>query len=184
MKRKLLLAFCALLIGWSNASAYTVSDLTSAGWTQVTDATITGIADNYYMLVDANSSAYVMSAEADHYRPCYKTINNPVENPSFVWILEGSDNTFNLKSASTGAYFKQASGWNTSVGDGRNGSTASLQFTLSEGKYSIQCAGQGLVGHWNDDGAAVKEDGENIAANKAAKKCSWLLFVFYFKGNI
>jgi len=168
-KLKLLIASCALLLGWSNASAYTVSDLTSAGWTQVTDATITGIADNYYMLVDANSSAYVMSAEADHYRPCYKTINNPVENPSFVWILEGSDNTFNLKSASTGAYFKQASGWNTSVGDGRNGSTASLQFTLSEGKYSIQCVGQGLVGHWNDDGAAVKEDGENIAANKAAK---------------
>ena len=157
------------IVGVRQANAYTVSDLVSDGWTQVTDATITGIADNYYILVDANSSAYVMSAEADHYRPCYKTINNPVENPSFVWILEGSDNTFKLKSASTGAYFKQSSGWNTSVGDGRNGSIASLQFTLSEGKYSIQCVGQGLVGHWNDNGAAVANDGENIAANKAAK---------------
>ena len=148
--------------------AYTTTDLVNAGWTQVTAASITGVSDNYYILVDANSSAYVMSAEADHYRPCYKTIADPKEHPSFVWNLEGSDNTFQLKSFATGAYFKQSSGWNTSVGDGRNGSTASLKFTLSEGKYSIQCVGQGLVGHWNDGGAAVASDGENIAANKAA----------------
>ena len=157
------------MIGVQETQAYTVTDLKNDGWTQVTTASITEVADNYYILVDAYSSDYVMSAEADHYRPCYKAIADPKKNPSFVWNLEGSDKTFSLKSFATGAYFKQAAGWNTSVGDGRNGSTASLQFTLSEDKYSIECDGEKLVGHWNDNGAAVANDGEDIAANKEAK---------------
>ncbi|MBP5338230.1 MAG: hypothetical protein J6Z14_02845 [Prevotella sp.] len=171
-KLKLLIAAAALLVGGAlTANAYTTSDLTSAGWTQVTESSITGVSDNYYVLVDANSSAYVMSNDASHFRPCYKTIADPVANPSFVWMLEGSNNKFYLKSASTGAYFKQASGWNTSVGyprDSRN--KATIEFTASDGKYSLKCIeSNALVGHWNDNGAAVESDGENIAANKAEK---------------
>ena len=167
-KLKLFLATAALLCS-VGSWAYTVDDLTSAGWTQVTSSSITGNADNYYVLVDANSSAYVMANQADHFRPCYKTIDNPVANPSFVWILEGSNNEFNLKSYSTGAYFKQASGWNTSMGYARDSRTkVTGVFELSEGKYTLKCKESGsYVGHWNDDGAAVASDGENIAANKA-----------------
>lgn len=156
--------------GGNSLFAYTTSDLTSAGWTQVTSNSITGINDNYYVLVDANSSNYVMSNDASHFRPCYKTIDDPVANPSFVWILEGSDNKFYLKSASTGAYIKQADGWNTSVGYARdNRKKITAEFTLSDGKYSLKCIeSNSLIGHWNDNGAAVAADGENIAANKAA----------------
>ena len=148
---------------------YTTSDLISGGWKQVTSSSIADNADNYYILVDAGSSNYVMSADATHFRPCYKTIADPVENPSFVWMIEGSEMTFNLKNYATGAYFKQAAGWDTSVGNGRGRSNASLTFTLNEAIYTLQCVGQGLVGHWNDDATGVKADGENIAANKAAK---------------
>lgn len=164
----LLLAACALL-GVNVANAYTVDDLTGAGWTRVTSSSITGTGDNYYMLVDCNSSNYVMANQSDHFRPCYKTIDNPVNNPSFVWILEGSGNEFNLKSYSTGAYFKQASGWNTSMGMARDSRTkVTGVFELSDGKYTLKCKESGnYVGHWNDDGAAVASDGENIAANKA-----------------
>ena len=166
-KLKLFFATLALVVGVSSVNAYTTSDLTSAGWAQVTTSSIANTGDNYYMLVDANSSGYVMSNEADHYRPCYKTIADPVANPSFVWILEGSDNTFALKSYSTGAYFVHTSNtWDTSV-NGASGTTTFV-FTLNEGKYSIKGATHsGLVGHWNDNGAAVANDGENIAANKA-----------------
>lgn len=168
-KLKLLLACCALFVGAGTSWAYTTNDLTSAGWTQVSASSITGTSDNYYMLVDCNSSAYVMSCAADHFRPCYKTIADPIANPSFVWILEGSDNEFALKSYSTGAYFKQASGWNTSMGNARDGRTkVTGVFELSDGKYTLKCKESGnYVGHWNDDGAAVASDGENIAANKA-----------------
>ncbi len=139
-----------------------------AGWTRVRTTNIENTADNYYVLVDANSLNYVMANEADHYRPCYKTVADPVANPSFVWSLEGSDNTFALKSFSTGSYFVQADGWNTSM-TGATGS-ATFQFTQNDGVYSIKCVqSNALVGHWNDSGAAVAEDGENIAANKQAK---------------
>jgi len=170
-KLKLLLIAAIALMGVNAASAYTVDDLTSAGWTQVTASSITNVNDNYYMLVDCNSSAYVMANHVNSFRPCYKTIANPVENPSFVWILEGSDNEFNLKSYSTGAYFKQASGWNTSMGYARDGRTkVTGVFELSDGKYTLKCKESGsFIGHWNDNGAAVANDGENIAANKAAK---------------
>lgn len=168
-KLKLLFAALALLVGVGSANAYTVDDLTSAGWTKVTTSPITNVNDNYFMLVDCNSSNYVMANQADHFRPCYKTIANPVDNPSFVWILEGSDNEFALKSYSTGAYFKQASGWNTSVGYARDSRTkVTGVFEISGGKYTLKCKESGdYVGHWNDNGAAVESDGENIAANKA-----------------
>lgn len=157
----------AVVGGGGSASAYTVDELETAGWTKVTASTITGTNDNYYMLVDAKAAGYVMSCDATHYRPCYKTINDPVANPSFVWILEGSENTFALKSYSTGAYFLEASGWNTSM-TGSTGSTT-FTFTLAEGKYSLQANGRtDYVGHWNDGEDGVASDGESIAANKAA----------------
>jgi len=142
-----------------------------AGWTRVRTANIENVDDNYYVLVDAHSLNYVMANDAAHFRPCYKTVGNPVENPAFVWKLAGADNKFTFESASTGAFFKQASGWNTSMGYARDGRVkVTGEFTLNNGKYVIKCVeSNALVGHWNDGGAAVAEDGENIAANKQAK---------------
>ncbi|MBR4709343.1 MAG: hypothetical protein IKP30_04475 [Bacteroidaceae bacterium] len=172
MKKQLFLFLCTLLsmlAGVQKVQAYTVENLVEDGWTLVNSESVTGVADNFYVLVDAYSSAYVMSAQADHFRPCYKTINSPLENPSFVWSLEGSDNSFKLKSAATGAYIKQASGWNTSVGYPRDGrGVATCTFTLNGGKYDLKCIeSNAMVGHWNDGTSGVAEDGENIAANKS-----------------
>lgn len=172
MKKQLFLFLCTLLsmlAGVQKVQAYTVENLVEDGWTLVNTESVTGVADNFYVLVDAYSSAYVMSAQADHFRPCYKTINSPLENPSFVWSLEGSDNSFKLKSVATGAYIKQASGWNTSVGYPRDGrGVATCTFTLNGGKYDLKCIeSNAMVGHWNDGTSGVAEDGENIAANKS-----------------
>ena len=165
MKLKTIFAAVALLCS-VGSWAYTTGDLESAGWTKVTAESITGTSDNYYMLVDGRDGSFVASCDATHYRPCFKTIANPVENPSFVWILEGSDKVFALKSYATGAYFTQADGWNTSM-TGGSGSTT-FTFTLTEGKYSLSANGRtDFVGHWNDNEAGTS-DGENIAANKAA----------------
>jgi len=165
MKLKTIFAAVALLCS-VGSWAYTTGDLESAGWTKVTAESITGTSDNYYMLVDGRDGSFVASCDATHYRPCFKTIANPVENPSFVWILEGSDKVFALKSYATGAYFTQADGWNTSM-TGGSGSTT-FTFTLTEGKYSLSANGRtDFVGHWNDNEAGTS-DGEDIAANKAA----------------
>ena len=182
-KLKLLMAACALMVGVS-ANAYTTTDLESAGWSKVTASSITGISDNYYMLVDAYSSAYVMSCDATHYRPCYKTLGDPVANPSFVWILEGSDNKFALKSYATGAYFKQASGWDTTVGHGKGKSNVTGEFTLNSGKYDIKCVeSNGMVGHWNDGTAGVANDGESIAANKSTEHADGFLLYAISKAD-
>lgn len=174
MKKQLFLFLCTLLsmlAGVQKVQAYTVENLVEDGWTLVNSESVTGVDDNVYVLVDAYSSAYVMSAEVDHFRPCYKSIDSPLGHPSFVWNLEGSDNSFALKSVATGAYFKQADGWNTSVGYSRdNRNKATCTFTLNGGKYDLKCnESNAMVGHWNDGTSGVANDGENIAANKSAE---------------
>ena len=174
MKKQLFLFLCTLfsiVAGVQKVQAYTVENLVEDGWTLVNSESVTGVDDNVYVLVDAYSSAYVMSAEADHFRPCYKSIDSPLGHPSFVWNLEGSDNSFALKSVATGAYFKQADGWNTSVGYSRdNRNKATCTFTLNGGKYDLKCnESNAMVGHWNDGTSGVANDGEDIAANKSAE---------------
>ncbi len=173
------------ICGVQKASAYTTDDLVTAGWTLVSDEAITGNDANVYVLVDAKSSAYVMANDATHFRPCYRTLGDPLENPSFVWNLEGSNNTLSLKSASTGAYFKQASGWNTSMGFARDGRTvATCTFTLNSGKYDLKCIGSNaMVGHWNDGTAGVESDGENIAANKSTEHADGFFLYAMSKSN-
>ena len=50
----------------------------------MTTSSITGTGDNYYILVDAGSSAYVMANDASHYRPCYKT--SLLDTPSITSV--------------------------------------------------------------------------------------------------
>ena len=169
MKRKLFFIWAALLsfMCASPLLADDIQDLRNAGWTQVTSLEDAG--DNYYVLVDAASGNYCVGRglAADH-RPMSHTLGNPFADNNQVWMLEGSGSTFKLKSMKDGYYLNAGSaGWNNSMNqtDGTD-----LNFTLSDGKYSINCS-TGYLGPWNNDNkVALTDAAENIAVNKQASQ--------------
>ena len=92
MKRKLLLAFCALLIGWSNASAAAADYLT--GWTEVTSLpTDNSELANYYYVFVATEADLMLAQEKsfeqeDQLTVVYRNPINPYTWKRVVWTLE------------------------------------------------------------------------------------------------
>ena len=165
--RNLLMAGIAILGSWSYTSAYTVDDLTSAGWTKV--ESITDVSNNLFIFVDAGSSNYAMANATNNGRPFYQTLADPTSNPSQTWILEGSGDTYALKNAHSKFYFNSGdAGWNNYIGQSND--NANYRFALADGKYSLTSTKTGLlIGPWNNNGA-VANNGENVAANKSASQ--------------
>lgn len=151
------------IVGVRQANAYTVSDLTSAGWTQVTDLSALTLSNNYFVLVDAGASATAMTLgnPATNDKPSYTTLADPFAASQQVWIIEDG---YKLKSMVSEKYFNSGSaGWNGSMSD----TGTDLTFTLNAGKYKISCA-TGYAGPWNNDGSVKLSDGyENVALNKS-----------------
>ena len=161
------MAGIAILGSWSYTSAYTVDDLTSAGWTKV--ESITDVSNNLFIFVDAGSSNYAMANATNNGRPFYQTLADPTSNPSQTWILEGSGDTYALKNAHSKFYFNSGdAGWNNYIGQSND--NANYRFALADGKYSLTSTKTGLlIGPWNNNGA-VANNGENVAANKSASQ--------------
>ena len=159
-KLKLLIASCALLLGWSNASAYTVSDLTSAGWTQVTDLASLTLDDNYFMFVDAGTSNYSVTnaRPGTDSKPTYQALQNPTADWAQVWKLsKDASNNYLIQSKVDDWYFISAANSGQGWTDKMALSSENGGFTfevVSDGKYSIKGVfSNGFVGPWNDDGA-------------------------------
>ena len=182
MKRKLLLLFVCLFGALGGVKAYTVGDLTTAGWTKVTAISNVANNDNYvgkfvYVLVDAGSSNYVMSRNPNdiNARPKYITLDNPITNTKFVWTLEVRSDGYALRNIESQYYFNGGTyGWDaTNKMAATYDNNASFTFTLVDSenkKYSLQratgTASPGMyVGPWND-GGSVASTGEDVATNK------------------
>ena len=180
MKKNLLLLFVCLFGALGGVKAYTVDNLTAAGWTQVSAISNDASNENYvgnfvYVLVDAGSSNFVMSGQTkkhiwcDHYTPTYQILQNPFTNKIEVWTLEVRNDGFAMCNIESKDYYNSTDNdhdkngcWNyMATNEYSNGS---LTFNLSEGKYSIsgvQATG-GFVGPWN--GTVIEN--EATAANK------------------
>ena len=170
-KLKLLMASLALTLGGVTASAYSTSDLTSAGWTQVTDLSTLTLGDYYFVFVDAGASATAMAVgnPATNDRPSYTTLTNPFAASQQVWIIAASGSNYTIQNYVNNKYFISGNaGWNDSMSD--NADMGDFTFTQDNGKYSIKRS-TGFVGPWNNDNAVSLSDGyENVAVNKAANQ--------------
>lgn len=185
MKKTLLLLLVCLFGALGGVKAYTVDDLTTAGWTKVSDISNDASNENYvgnfvYVLVDAGSSNYLMSGETTTVagyvgnKPTYRTLANPCVTPYFVWTLEVRNGGFAMRNIVSAQYFNSNSstdgttkglGWEDTMSDDYPAGT--FTFTINSGKYDIQgVSSEALVGPWNNDGA-VASNGEAIAANKS-----------------
>ena len=167
--RNLLMAGIAILGSWSYTSAYTVDDLTSAGWTKVDNIENVDVSENLFVFVDAGSSNYLMTDPGDGGRAIYKNIADPATNKHYAWLLEGSGDTYAIKGSDSRFYFNTGSaGWNNYMSVTND--NANYIFSLADGKYSLKrTTAEEFLGPWNDNGA-VANDGEGIAANKGAAK--------------
>ena len=167
--RNLLMAGIAILGSWSYTSAYTVDDLTSAGWTKVDNIENVDVSENLFVFVDAGSSNYLMTDPGDGGRAIYKNIADPATNRHYAWLLEGSGDTYAIKGSDSRFYFNTGSaGWNNYMSVTND--NANYIFSLADGKYSLKrTTAEEFLGPWNDNGA-VANDGEGIAANKGAAK--------------
>lgn len=165
MKRKLLLLLCALLtmIGVQQVKAYTVSDLTSAGWTPV--SSLDDITSNVYMFLDANSSTYAVEGSSTTGRATFKVLGNPFADLSEVWTVEKRSGGYAIRNAESQYYFNSGpNGW-----DSFNAATyesGTFTFTLNGTKYDIKSTTTNeYVGPWNSATEVTPSD-LGVAANK------------------
>lgn len=189
MKRKLLLTAVALLC--SAASwGYTTTDLTSAGWTQVTttDAlSSAAAAGNFFVLIDAGTSNYAVAHSLYlGNRMYYQATVNPCEDAGELWNLEstGTANQYNLRNVSSRRY---PGGWDNYMFKTTTETNADCPktFAVNNGKWTVTRSSSGAeVGPWNND-KAVNTNGdtepkvagyENVAANKAAGQPGFYIY--------
>lgn len=189
MKKTLLLLFVCLFGALGGVKAYTVGNLTEAGWSEVSAISDDASNENYvgnfvYVFVDAGSSNFVLSGQTttvDGYvgnKPTYRTLANPCVTPYFVWTLEVRNGGFAMRNIVSAQYFNSNSstdgttkgwGWEDTMSDDYPAGT--FTFTINSGKYDIQgVSSQAYVGPWSEDGVA--NDGEAIAANKDNTKAA------------
>lgn len=181
MKKNLLLLFVCLFGALGGVKAYTVDDLTEAGWTLATS--LDDITSNVYVLVDAGAQeTAVVRGAAQANRPRYNTLSNPIFNKQEVWAIEKYGDNYAILGIEDNYYFSSGdAGWNDGMANGVDGNNGLFTFTLSGEKYDIRAAsfsGDNYMGHWNGKGKGVnisenddwsQGDGmEDIAVNKAS----------------
>ena len=150
-----------MLTGGGNlANAYTVSDLTSAGWTQVTDISAVTLSDHYFIFVDGQEGKYTMANNMPKgiltsvARPTYQELADPASDICQVWTIENYDaENYAIKSISDNFFLNSNGQWWSSHVSSDYSTTSRLQLlTLSEGKYLLQTTGTSTYwGPYNDN---------------------------------
>jgi len=173
-----------LILGLSQANAYTTENLVSDGWSLVTS--LENNKDYVYVFVDAGAqeTAMVRGAMPDA-RPRYNTICNPIFNKQEVWAIEKYGDNYAILGIEDNYYFSTGdAGWNDSMTDGVDGNKGLFSFTLSGEKYDIRSVAvtgeNNYMGPWNNEGSVdltgsrdshdwTEGDGmEDIAVNKSS----------------
>ncbi len=184
MKKRLLSLIITLggILCSQKANAYSVTDLTNAGWTQVTSVADlhTHRNDSYFILVDAGTSNYAMANPnpGSGQMPAYQTLQDPNYITHEVWTLTTTRSgnrpnytyTTTIRNYSDNYYFSSGTaGWDDNMV--RNAANGYCNFTVTyaNNKFTLKSnTTNQYVGPWNNNGAVALTDGyENIAANKS-----------------
>ena len=163
-KLKLLLVTLALIVGGAlSANAYTKTDLTSAGWTELTDLSAITLEDNLFVFFDS-SSDLMLSLETgvhqgnDKKALFYKTAANPLVDFTKLFAIEagGSNGTYALRNASLDFRKLQLqtewnAGWYYRTNDQPNSCQwTRIKLAYAEGSWTIQNNEySGYLGKWD-----------------------------------
>ena len=191
--KKLLTMAAALLIGGGSlwAQTYTTKDLTSAGWSQVTDLSSMTLSDYYFAIV-SNDNTNLMIKLAPGYDDTattttdiqtdhglwYMTGTDPLRDNSFLWTLETNSTSgyegYTMRNVNRPVRVIQTTenkpwycrtNWETSPSN----KWSSYAFTLADGAYTIQALANGgtnYLGLWTPANGYVS--GQVLAGNKSS----------------
>lgn len=172
MKRLLLFTLTLAMLTVANVQqvrAYSTDDLTTAGWTQVTDLGSLTVSDYYFVLVDAGTSNYSVAnpLPGTNERPAYQVLIDPLADKSQLWKLsyDSANARYAIQSAVDDWYFQGGTGanqgWTDLMSNALN-DNCYFTFANSDGKFSITStiSTGTFVGPWNDNGAV------NLAGNR------------------
>lgn len=164
------------MIGVQNAKAYTVDDLTNAGWELVTGS-LTDVNSKYFILIDAGN-AYTSGMSVKHNANdsgslYYQALGHPLSKNQ-MWKLSENDGKYTIQALNDDCYVNaNSAGWNRSVDASE--STGKYYITFSGGIWHINNTGtynkgNTAFGPWN----GTRTDGTemNVAINKEDKQTS------------
>lgn len=187
----------ALIVGGAlSANAYTKTDLTSAGWTELTDLSAITLEDNLFVFFDS-SSDLMLSLETgvhqgnDKKALFYKTAANPLVDFTKLFAIEagGSNGTYALRNASLDFRKLQLqtewnAGWYYRTNDQPNSCQwTRIKLAYAEGSWTIQNNEySGYLGKW--DGGTTYADGDETAANKTGGDIGHYKIYYMAKGDI
>ncbi len=186
-KQKLIFAVLALLVGGANsASAYTTSDLTSAGWTQVTDLSSMNLSDYYFAIVSNDNTDLMVKMDkaksgqqASNHSMWYMNGKDPIKDNSYLWTLEANntpdyvgytirnvDRPVRVLQTNNGEPWYCRTNWETT-----SARWTSYDFQVAEGIYSIKALANGgtyYLGLWTPKNGYVS--GQELAGNKSGNE--------------
>ena len=122
MKRRILLAFVALVAGVSGMWADTTLLTEAEGWTKITSISQDDIGNNYYVFVAANQDLMLHSALATNSSQkkndattvlYYQTSVQPYRDLSTVFTIEPNGSLFAMRNLQYNTYQLQGSGTET-----------------------------------------------------------------------
>ena len=147
MKRLLLFTLTLAMLTVANVQqvrAYSTDDLTTAGWTQVTDLGSLTVSDYYFVLVDAGTSNYSVAnpLPGTNEKPAYQVLIDPLADKSQLWKLsyDSANARYSIQSAVDDWYFQGGTGanqgWTDLMSNALN-DNCYFTFANSDGKFSI-----------------------------------------------
>ena len=167
------------IVSVRQANAYTVSDLTSDGWTKITTISQSDITDKYYVFV-ANDADLMLglatSSNQSSTAAFYQAVANPALDAKKVWTLEANGENYGMRNLYSNSRQMQTE-WSGTDNDLRwrtNDQTGSISWTglglaYSDDAWSLTSTqyNRPLGIYNNETGTPV--EGKEIGANDAGK---------------
>ena len=181
MKRKLFLLLCALLtmIGVQNVKAYTVSDLTAAGWTKINSINQNEVLNNYYIFLSEDESLMLTlepSSSQGNNAAFFRPLADPAANEARIWRLEKNGANYSMRNVGTSILQMQTE---------YSGTNNDLRWRTNDQKFPIEWTGLSLTyssNYWTltsteynrplgiyDNVTGTPTDGNEVGANDSGK---------------
>lgn len=197
MKKLNLLFLLALLfaVGGAKAQAYIESDLTDAGWEEVTSLDNATLSQYYYVFYSVQgenlmlAQGYVSGYQQNRLTGVYRTATDPIENSQMVWMIDHSDTyKYGLRNLSNPSLYMQSRGsgkdgqdyvgsWNiqfewelnqsiwTRFNLAYSDNSWTIENNVANNNSDTQPYHDIFIGPW-DENASSFSDGKAVAGNK------------------
>ena len=190
MKKLNLLFLLASLfaVGGAKAQAYIESDLTGAGWEEVTSLDNATVSQYYYVFYSVEGKNLMLAQgrvtgyQQNRLTGVYSTAANPMENSQMVWMIDYSETfKYGLRNLSNPDLYMQSRGtgkdgkdnvgpWNIQFEWERSQSQwTRFKLAYSDNSWTIENNAENyqdkFIGPW-DENASSFSDGKAVAGNK------------------